>query len=178
MDRREKQAQVEVLSQELGSFAAVFALDYRGLKVEDATEFRRKVRESGAKYRVVKNTLAKRVVEGGALESLGPHLEGMTGLAYTQTDPVALAKVINDFAKDVPALSFKAGLLSDTEISPVQFEALAALPSKGELQSQLLSVFQAPIQNFLGLLQAPVRDLLLVLKAAQQDKEKKEQGGD
>lgn len=149
----------------MGAFAAVFAIDYRGIKVSEVTEFRDKIREIGGSYQVVKNTLTKRALEGTGLESLEPHLQGMTGLAFTESDPVALAKAIHDFAKDVPAIEFKGGILDDKEVDPVQFKALAVLPSKESLQAQLLSVLQAPIRNLLGVLQAPSRDLVLVLKA-------------
>lgn len=165
MERAKKQATVESLNEKLGSLAAVFAIDYRGIKVSEATEFRRKIRETGGSYRVVKNTLTKRALEGTGLESLEPHLSGMTGLAFTETDPAALAKVIHDFAKDVPAISFKGGILDEKSVDEHQFEALASLPGKEALQSQLLSVMQAPIRNLLGVLQAPSRDLILVLKA-------------
>ena len=99
MERADKQKTVESLNEKLGSLAAVFAIDYRGIKVSEETEFRRKIRETGGTYRVVKNSLTKRALEGTGLESLEAHLEGMTGLAFTETDPVALAKVIHDFAK-------------------------------------------------------------------------------
>lgn len=165
MERTGKQAIVESLNEKVGSLAAVFAIDYRGLKVGEATEFRRQIREIGASYQVVKNTLTIRALDGTRLESLEPHLKGMTGLATTQTDPVGLAKVIHDFAKDVPAIVFKGGIFDDKVVDGAQFEALASLPSKETLQSQLLSVLQAPIRDLLGVLQAPARDLVLVLKA-------------
>ena len=165
MERADKQKTVESLNEKLGSLAAVFAIDYRGIKVSEETEFRRKIRETGGTYRVVKNSLTKRALEGTGLESLEAHLEGMTGLAFTETDPVALAKVIHDFAKDVPAIAFKGGILDDKAMDEGQFKALASLPSKEALQSQLLSVLQAPIRNLLSVLQAPARDLILVLKA-------------
>lgn len=165
MDRTEKQTQVETLSKDLGSTAAVFALDYRGITVSEVTEFRRKIRETGGTYKVVKNTLLRRAIGEGGLSMLEGHLQGMTGLAYTESDPVALAKAIHEFAKDVPAISFKGGVLDDRPVDEGQFEALASLPSKEALQSQLLSVLQAPIRNLLGVLQAPARDLILVLKA-------------
>jgi large subunit ribosomal protein L10 len=165
VDRAARQANVEELGQEFSALAAAYAIDYRGLKVEEATEFRRKIRESGAKYKVVKNTLAKRALTGTSLAPLEPHLQGMTGLAFTDADPVALAKIINDFAKDVPAIVFKAGVLADKTVDQAQFKALASLPSREALLSQLLSVMQAPIQQFLAVLQAPARDLVLVLKA-------------
>jgi len=165
LQRADKQKAVEALNENLGSVSAVFAIDYRGLKVEEATQFRNKIRETGGSYRVVKNTLTKRALEGTGLESLEPHLQGMTGLAFTETDPVALAKAIHDFAKDVPAIEFKGGILDDKAVDEGQFKALASLPSKESLQAQLLSVLQAPIRNLLGVLQAPSRDLILVLKA-------------
>ncbi len=165
MERAEKQAAVEALHEKLGVITAVFAVNYRGLKVEEATEFRNKIRETGGSYRVVKNTLTKRALEGTNLTSLERHLEGMTGLAFTETDPVALAKAIHDFAKDVPAIVFKGGILDDQEVDEAQFEALAALPSREVLYAQLLSVLEAPIRNLLGVLSAPARDLVLVLKA-------------
>jgi large subunit ribosomal protein L10 len=165
VERTGKQAIVESLNGRVGSLAAVFAIDYRGLKVSEATEFRNKIRETGGSYQVVKNTLTRRAIEGLGLEALEPHLKGMTGLAFTESDPVALAKVIHDFAKDVPAIAFKGGILDDKVVDEGQFKALAALPSKETLQSQLLSVMQAPIRNLLGVLQAPSRDLVLVLKA-------------
>lgn len=165
MERAQKQANVDALKERFGALSAVFAIDYRGLKVDEATEFRKRIRESGGSYKVVKNTLAKRALEGTGFSSLEPHLNGMTGLAYTSTDPVALAKVINDFAKDVPAIVYKTGVLADKALDEAQFKALATLPSKEELLSKLLSVFQAPIRNLLGVMSAPARDLVLVLKA-------------
>lgn len=165
MDRAGRQANVEELNQVFASISAAFAFDYRGLKVEEATEFRRKIRELGAKYAVVKNTLARRALEGTPLAPLEPHLKGMTGLALTNTDPAALAKTISDFAKDVPAIVYKGGVLADKAIDESQFKALASLPSREALLSQLLSVMQAPVRNLLGVLQAPARDLVLVLKA-------------
>jgi large subunit ribosomal protein L10 len=165
VDRAGRQTNVEELSENFASVSAAFAIDYRGLKVEQATEFRQKIREMGAEYRVVKNTLAKRALEGTSLAPLEPHLKGMTGLATTAGDPVALAKTISDFAKDVPAIVFKGGVLEDKLLDEDQFKALAALPSKEVLFSQLLSVMQAPIQQLLAVLEAPARDLVLVLKA-------------
>lgn len=170
MNRTDKQASVDRLHEDFGSLAAVFAFDYRGLKVSEVTEFRRKIRESGGHYRVVKNTLAKRALEGTNLAALEPHLSGMTGIAFTTEDPVALAKVISDFAKDVPAIAFKGGVLEHRELDAGQFKALADLPSREQLLGQLLSVLQAPIRNLLGVLQAPARDLVLVLKAASEKK--------
>ena len=167
MNRTEKQAAVHTLAKDVETLSGVFAVDFRGLKVEEATELRRKVRESGSKYRVVKNKLALRSLQGTPLEPMTAHFSGMTGLAYTDADPVALAKILNDFAKDVPVLTFKGGMVSGKEVTPDQCKQLAALPGKDELRAKLLYVLVATIQNFLGVLQAPVRDFMLVLKAAE-----------
>ena len=97
----------------------------------------------------------------------------MTGVAYTDTDPVALAKILNDFAKEVPALSYKGGMVSGKDVDPEQFKALATLPGREELLAKLLYVLQAPMRNLLGVFQASARDLILVLKAAA-DKKKED----
>ena len=167
MNRTEKQGAVDTLAKDIETLSGIFALDFRGLKVDEATELRRKVRESGSKYRVVKNTLALRSLQGTPLAPMTAHLKGMTGLAYTDSDPVALAKVLNDFAKGVPVLSFKGGMISGKEVSPEQCQQLASLPGKDELTAKLLYLLQATVQNFLGVLQAPIRDFMLVLKAVE-----------
>lgn len=166
MNRTEKQETVEQLNKDFEVLAGVFALDFRGLKVEEATKLRRKIWESGSKYRVVKNTLALRSLKGTSLEPIHVHLKGMTGLAYTEADPAALAKILNDFAKDVPVLTFKGGMISGKEVTPEECKQLASLPGREELLAQFLSVLQAPMQKLLGVLEAPARDLILVLKAA------------
>ncbi len=167
MNRTEKRTAVDTLAKDVETLSGIFALDFRGLKVEEVTELRRKVRESGSKYRVVKNTLALRSLQGTPIEPMTAHFSGMTALAYTDSDPVALAKVLNDFSKHVPVLTFKGGIVSGKEVGPEQCRQLASLPSKDELSAKLLYVLQATIQNFLGVLQAPVRDFILVLKAAE-----------
>ncbi len=166
MNRTEKQIAVKQLNKDVEALSGVFAVDFRGLKVEDATKLRRKIRESGSKYRVVKNTLALRSLKGTSLEPIHVHLKGMTGLAYTEADPVVLAKILNDFAKDVPVLTFKGGMIAGKEITPEECKQLASLPSREELLGKFLSVLLAPMQNLLGVLEAPARDLILVLKAA------------
>jgi len=108
MNRTEKRQLVEELHREFeGSLHAVL-VDFRGLSVPAVTEFRRKVRAAGSRYRVVKNSLALRAAKGTPLEKLSPSFDGVTGIAYTGEDPVALAKVLMDFARENPALSVSA----------------------------------------------------------------------
>jgi large subunit ribosomal protein L10 len=172
MNRADKQTTVERLAGQFKRRPAVFALDFHGLKVEEATSLRRRVRESGSSYEVVKNTLTARALEGTGLDAMRPLLKGMTGLAYTEADAVTLAKTLSDFAKEVPAVSFKGGLVEGRLLTPREVTELASLPGRNELLARLLSVLQAPVQQLLGLLQAPARDLLLVLKAAAADRER------
>lgn len=166
MNREEKQTTIDELSRALSATSAVFAVDFHGVRVDEATKLRRKIRESGARYRVVKNTLALRALAGTRLTSLEAHFKGMTGLALTDADPVALARVLSDFAKEVRAFTYKGGVVSGKEVTPDQFKELASLPGREELLGRMLYVLQAPMRNLLGLFQAPARDLILVLKAA------------
>jgi len=112
MNRTEKQQLIDELHKELESSPHAVLVEFKGLSVPAATEFRKRMRASGSRYRVVKNSLALRAAKGTALERLESKLEGTTGIAYTGEDPVALAKVVMDFAKDHPALAVKAGVVS------------------------------------------------------------------
>src|SRR5687767_5276152 len=110
MNKTEKQTLVDDLHKEFGRSQHAILVDFRGLSVPAVTEFRRKVRQSGSRYRVVKNTLALRAVKDTPLEKLGPQFDNTTGVAYSGTDPVALAKTLVDFAKDHPQLVVKGWL--------------------------------------------------------------------
>src|SRR5919108_4167681 len=114
MNKAEKQELIDDLHQEFGRSPHAILVDFRGLSVPAVTEFRRKVRQAGSRYRVVKNSLALRALKDTPLEKLGPRFESTTGVAYTGADPVALAKVLVDFAKDHPQLVVKAGVVAGT----------------------------------------------------------------
>jgi large subunit ribosomal protein L10 len=132
------------------------------------TEFRRKVRQSGSRYRVVKNTLAQRAVKDTPLEALGPKFDNTTGVAYTAADPVMLAKTLMDFAKDNPALVVKGGLVSGSQMLDAEgVKALSTMPSLPELRSKLLGMLQAPASQLVRLLNTPASQLARVLKAHQ-----------
>src|SRR5512139_4176019 len=111
MNRTEKQQLIDELHKEFASSPHAVLVDFRGLSVPAVTEFRRKVKASGSRYRVVKNSLALRAAKGTALERLEAKFEGTTGIAWSADDPVALAKVLVDFARDNPSLSVKAGVV-------------------------------------------------------------------
>ena len=146
-------------------------VDFRGLSVPAVTEFRRKMKAAGSRYRVVKNSLALRAAKGTPLESLGDKLVGTTGIAYTGDDPVALAKVLVDFAKDHPALAVKVGVVSGSQVlDAAGVKNLSTMPGLPELRARLLGLLQAPASQLVRLLNTPATQLAQVLKA-HQDKE-------
>ena len=172
MNRTEKQALVDDLHAEFDKSPHAILVDFRGLSVPAVTEFRRKVRQAGSRYRVVKNTLALRAAKGTPLEKLGEKFDNTTGVAYTGTDPVALAKTLVDFAKEHPQLVVKGGLVSGTQMLDAEgVKALSTMPSLPELRSKLLGMLQAPASQLVRLLNTPAGQLARVLKAHQDKQE-------
>ncbi len=168
MNRTEKQQLIDELHGEFKASAHAVLVDFKGLSVPAVTEFRKKVKQAGSRYRVVKNSLALRAVKDTPLEKLGAKFEGTTGVAYTGDDPVALAKVLVDFAKDHPALSLKGGLVGGTDVRDAAgVKALSAMPGLPELRAKVLGLLQAPATQLLSLLMTPATQLAQVLKARQ-----------
>jgi large subunit ribosomal protein L10 len=166
MNRQEKQVLIDDLKQQFEGSAHAIVVDFKGLSVPAVTEFRRKVRQSGSKYRVVKNTLALRALKNTPLEGLAPQFDGTTGVAYTGQDPVALAKVLVDFAKDNPSLVVKAGLVSGGQILDAEgVKALSTMPSLVELRAKLLGLMAAPASRLVRLLATPQTQTVRVLHA-------------
>ena len=174
MNRTEKQELVEELHQEFEAAPHIVLVDFRGLSVPAATEFRRKVKAAGSRYRVVKNRLARRAAKGTSLEKLESAFAGTTGIAWTGEDPVALAKVLVDFAKDYPALALKAGVVAGEQVLDAEgVKALSTMPSLPEMRASFLGLLQAPATKLVRLLSTPGTQMAQVLKA-HQDKVEKE----
>ena len=169
MNRTEKQELIDELHKELESSPHAVLVDFRGLSVPAVTEFRKRMRAAGSRYRVVKNSLALRAAKGTVLEQIESKFEGATGIAYTGDDPVALARVLVDFAKDHPALSVKAGVISGSQLLDAEgVKALSTMPGLPEMRARLLGLLQAPATRLVRLLGTPATQLARVLKAREE----------
>ena len=174
VSKAKKIEQVEELGQELKTVSSMIVSSYNRLTVAQDFELRKTVRGSGAKYRVVKNTLAERASKGTKVEAALKDLSGVTSIAYTSGDPVALAKALSKYAKDNPEFTFKAGVVEGRVISIKEIESLATMPSKDELYSKLLFLLNAPAQRLATVINATGRDLAVVVGQGVEKKEFKE----
>src|SRR5271154_5178436 len=133
--KNEKQKDLDNLKTELAKVSTVILTTFQGITVENDTKLRRAVQAAGGKYQVVKNTIAERAGAGTPAEGVLKNLKGTHSIAYTMTDPVALAKALTKVAKDVPAFQFRAGIVEGRVLSIAEIQQLASLPSKEELIS-------------------------------------------
>jgi large subunit ribosomal protein L10 len=164
--RSEKQEDLDKLKVALAKVSSVILTTFQGITVEDDTKLRRAVQAAGGKYQVVKNTLAERAGSGTPAEGLLKNLTGTNSIAYTNTDPVALAKALTKVAKEVPAFQFRAGLVEGRVISIAEIQQLANLPSKEELLSKIMFLLNAPAQRLAVTLNALPRNIAVVVSEA------------
>jgi len=148
VSRAKKESLREGYEQSLVDAPHAFLIGFRGITVTQVTELRRRIREKGGHYLVIKNTVARRASEGRALGQLEQHFEGPTAVAFSLGDPVALAKVLTDFVKEAPVLEFKAGLVEGRPIAANQVAEIAAMPSRDELLAKLFYLMKSPITRF------------------------------
>src|SRR5216684_7281719 len=168
--RAKKTEQVEKLGKDLQTVSTVIVTTYSKLTVSQDFELRKLLRSSGAKYTVVKNTLAEKAAKGTKVEGALKDLAGVTSIAYTTGDPVAMAKALTKYAKDMPEFTFKVGVVEGRVVSIKEIEALASMPSKEELMSKLLFLMNAPAQRLVTAMSAVGRNLAVVVDQGVQQK--------
>lgn len=164
MPTQEKLAAVEDLKVRFNGVKTVVLTEYRGLTVRQLSDLRKQLRAVSAEYKVVKNRLARLAIASSELEGLSGHLKGPTGLIISKQDPVAVAKALHTFAKANQALAIKAGFVEGRMLPPAELKALADLPSKDALRSQLVGAIQGAMAQLVGLLTAPQRELVYILQ--------------
>jgi large subunit ribosomal protein L10 len=175
--RETKQRDLEALTASLATSKSAMVVSFSKLTVNKDQEFRRQLREAGAKYQVVKNTLARIAVKGTDFEQATEAFKGVTAIAWTENDPVILSKAISKFMKDnADIYSFKAGVVDGKLVDLRQVTEIASLPSKEELISKLLWVLNAQAQRIVTVINAVPRDLAVVIKQIG-EKDPSERGG-
>lgn len=162
--RETKQNDLNALTESLAASKSAMLVSFTGVTVAKDQEFRNSIREAGAKYEVVKNTLARIAVKGTPFEPVSEHFKGVTAIAWTENDPVVLSKAITKFMKDnADIYTFKTGVVDGSVVDLAQLTTIANLPSKEELISKLLYVLNAQAQRIVTVISAVPRDLAIVI---------------
>lgn len=172
MAREKKEQIVQQLSEMLAESEIIIATDYRGLRVSELSELRQQLRDSGIRYRVVKNTLATFAAANAGRPQLTQLLAGPTALAFGHDDAVQLAKILADYQKTAATpLKIKGALLGSRVLSPQEIAALAALPPRQVLTARLMGTLQGPVAALHNVLAANLRNLVWILQAKIQQME-------
>jgi large subunit ribosomal protein L10 len=163
--RETKQNDLNALTEQLQNSKSAMIIGFNKLTVTKDQEFRNQLREAGAKYKVVKNTIARRAVEGTDYAQAAEHFKGVTGIVWTENDAVVLSKTFSKFIKDNGEIySFKAGIVDGKVVDLSQVTAIANLPSKEELISKLMFLINAQSQRLVTVINAVPRNLAVVIK--------------
>jgi large subunit ribosomal protein L10 len=161
--KEDKKKDLEALRQDLSEARNLFVTGYEKLRVDQDFELRKAIRGAGGKYRVIKNNLAEKASQGTPSEPVLKGLRGMTSMAYTDQDPVALAKALTTYAKANPSFTFKAGMVEGRVIDIKAINDLATMPSKEEILAKLLYLINAPAGRLVTAIHAVGRNLAVVV---------------
>ncbi|MDQ3373123.1 MAG: 50S ribosomal protein L10 [Acidobacteriota bacterium] len=163
--RERKQEDLNALTEQLNNSKSAMVVGFNKLSVNKDQEFRNYLRDAGANFRVVKNTLARIAVKGTPYEDASEYFKGVTGIAWTENDAVVLSKAVSKFVKDnADIYTFKAGVVEGRVVNLIQVEAIASLPSKEQLISKLMFVINAQAQRIVTVINAVPRNLAVVIK--------------
>jgi len=169
--RPRKVGQVEAIRERLNDAAAAILTDFRGLNVREISQLRSKLRDAGAEYKVVKNTLLERAAESLGIPGLEPYLQGPTAVAFSRRDPIAPARILAEYIRQMKKLEIKAGLVEGRVLTADQIKALADLPSKNQLLAMAFGNMKSPLAGLAGVLVALQRNLVYALDQIQKRKE-------
>ena len=170
MDREEKKKNAETLHEELMKARGIILSGFQGITVAQDFDLRRKIAGTGARYKVVKNTLIERAAKGTSVEPIAQKLTGTTSVALTDADPVALAKALTEYAKENPILTFKCGVVEGRVVSLADLVAIATLPPKEQLLAKVLFLFNSPAQRVASTLSGVARNLAFVIQQGVKEK--------
>lgn len=163
--KEQKQKDLNALTEQLSNSKSAMVVSFNKVTVNKDQEFRHELREAGANYQVVKNTIARLAVKGTPYENAGEYFKGVTAIAWTESDPVVLSKAVSKFIKaNADLYTFKAGVVEGRVVDLKQVQEIAALPSKEELISKLLFVINAQAQRIVTVINAVPRNLAVVIK--------------
>ena len=168
MDYRKKEKQIEALREKLEGSKTLMLTGFEGLKVTQDVQLRRKMASAGATYKVVKNSLLERAAQGTSAEQVVQDLRGTTSVSYTDMDPVVLAKLVVNYAKENPVFTFKAGLVERRVISLEGLRRIATIPSREALFAQIAGVVKAALQRTLSSVNSLPQQMILLVREAQQ----------
>jgi large subunit ribosomal protein L10 len=165
MNREQKSAVVDEIADQIQNAEAIFAVDYRGISVAQVAELRARLRESDARFRVVKNSLSERAADKAGMESLKPMLVGPTALTMVNGDAALAAKALADAARTMQLLDFKGGMLNGSVLSADDVRSIARLPSREVLTAQLVGTIAAPLSGLVRTLNALIAGVAIQLQA-------------
>jgi len=171
MNREQKSAAIAEIAGHIDESEAIFAVDYRGITVEQIAELRSKLREADASFKVVKNSLTERAADQAGAEPLKAHLVGPTALTFVRGDVALAAKAVADYAKATQLLPFKGGMMGGEELEIDQIRSLSRLPSRDVLYGQLVGIVASPVGGLVRSLNALLSGVAVALGQVQQKKE-------